>query len=288
MASNTMPKCKYGLGCRIITPEEEMSTNLPKEQQHWFKFQHPCYFVCKEGNPELGPPGVKVPLHDRFGMVGVNGRGAACPPCVGELCAANQCTNMDPDHRRCFRHPEDDPEVVEAEEDEAPDELDQAVLQDEVAWTAPELGAVDEEAAMAAKMAAVEAAGNGELEAAVAAYSTALAGMPSALLYAKRAEALLKLGHPSAAVADCEKALEINPDGGKAYKVAAKALLKTGAWETAYARVCTGVKLDYDEDAAELQKVLRAKCDKMKKIAAQVAKRAAAAAGEGEAEAPSA
>ena len=36
--------------------------------------------------------------------------------------------------------------------------------------------------------------------------------MPSALLYAKRAEALLKLGHPSAAVADCEKALELNPD----------------------------------------------------------------------------
>ena len=77
---------------------------------------------------------------------------------------------------------------------------------------------------------------------------------------ASRAEALLKLGHPSAAVADCEKALELNPDGGKAYKVAAKALLKTGAWETAYARVCTGVKLDY---------------------------RRAAAAAEGEAEAPS-
>ena len=49
---------------------------------------------------------------------------------------------MDPDHRRCFRHPEDDPEVVEAEVDEAPDELDQAVLPDEAACTAQQQLAV--------------------------------------------------------------------------------------------------------------------------------------------------
>ena len=35
---------------------------------------------------------------------------------------------------------------------------------------------------------------------------------------------LLKLGHASAALADCDKALAANPDSAKTYKVAAKAL----------------------------------------------------------------
>ena len=76
MASNTMPVCKYGLACRIISPKEECTTKSAKEQQHWFKFQHPCYCVHNEGHPALGPPGIKVPLHTRFGMHGVYGRGA--------------------------------------------------------------------------------------------------------------------------------------------------------------------------------------------------------------------
>ena len=103
MASNTMPICKYGLACRIITPEEEMSTKSPKEEQHWYKFQHPCFWCLKDGHPELGPPGMKCPLHPRLGMTG---RGGVCPPVLAEMAAKHQCTNMDPDHRRCFRHPE--------------------------------------------------------------------------------------------------------------------------------------------------------------------------------------
>ena len=97
-------------------------------------------------------------------------------------------------------------------------------------------------------------------------------------------EALLRLGRPSAAAADCEKALELNPDSAKAYKVAGKALTKTGDFEGAYAKLCTGNKIDEDEDSAALQKTLKAKCDKMKKIGAQRAKREAAAAPAAEAE----
>ena len=130
---------------------------------------------------------------------------------------------------------------------------------------------------MEAKAAGAEAAANGEHAAAAAAYSKAIAGgLGSALVYAKRAEALLRLGHPTAAAADCERALEANPDSAKAYKVAAKALTKKGEWERAYERVCTAIKIDYDDDLAELQKTLKAKVDKMKKIEAQRAKRAAA------------
>ena len=68
------------------------------------------------------------------------------------------------------------------------------------------------------------------------------------------------LSHPGQA------ALEKNPDSAKPYKVAAKALTKKGEWTAAYEKVCVGMKIDWDEDAAELQKVLKAKCDKMKKI----------------------
>ena len=275
LASNTMPVCKYGLACRIITPEEECTTNLPKEQQHWYKFQHPCFWVCKEGHPELGPPGVKVPLHTRFGMSGMLGRGGPCPPCLEGM--IQPCTNMDPDHRRCFRHPEDDEEVVEVI-DETPDEMDEAVLKNEQPWAAPDVGTVSEDDAMEAKMAAAEAMSNGDLSAAVTGYSKALAGNPSALTYAKRAEALLKLGHPTAAIADCDKALEMNPDSAKTYKVAAKALTKKGEWQAAYAKICIGNKIDEDEDSALLLKQLKAKVDREKKIAKQKAKREEAAA----------
>ena len=58
MASNTMPKCKYGLACRIIDPVVECTANRPIAEQHWAKFQHPCYLICEEGHPGLGPPGM--------------------------------------------------------------------------------------------------------------------------------------------------------------------------------------------------------------------------------------
>jgi len=180
---------------------------------------------------------------------------------------------MDPDHRRCFRHPEDDEEVVEVV-DETPDEMDAAVIKDEEAWTAPDCGTVDDDAGMEAKMAAAEAASNGDFAAAVAAYSKSLAAAPSALTYAKRAEMLLKLNLPSAAVADCGRAKELNPDSAKPYKVAGKALTKKGEWLAAYDNLCTGNKIDEDEDSATLQKALKAKVDKMKKIGEARSKRA--------------
>ena len=158
--------------------------------------------------------------------------------------------------------------------DESADELDAAVLKDEKPWTPPECGTVGEDEAMEAKMAAAEAAGNGDFEAAVTGYSKALAAAPSALTFAKRAEALLKLGLPTAAVADCQKAKELNPDSAKPYKVAGKALAKTGDFAGAYASLCTGNKIDEDDDSRELQKTLKAKVDKMKKIGEARSKRA--------------
>ena len=166
--------------------------------------------------------------------------------------------------------------------DESADDLDNAVIAAEDDWTPPTFadGEVSEEQGMEAKGEAAEAAANGEFDKAVAAYSKALAVAPSALTYAKRAETLLKLGRPTAALKDCTVALEMNPDSAKTYKVAAKALAKKGQWQGAYDKLCTANKIDEDDDSRLLQKQLKAKCDKVKKIEELRAKRAQAAAEE--------
>ena len=53
-------------------------------------------------------------------MHGVEGRGSGCPDAM--TVRIQPCTNLDPDHRRCFRHPEDDEEVIEVV-DESLDEV---------------------------------------------------------------------------------------------------------------------------------------------------------------------
>lgn len=262
MASNTMPRCKYGLKCRIVDPKIEGTSKGPLTSQHSYKFQHPCFWVCKEGHPELGPPGVLCPLDPKLG-----------PPCMASMIVP--CTNMDPDHRRCFRHPEDDV-VVEEVIDESLDDLDKAVLIETEPWVEPVTSDVSEEEGVQSKMLAAEAAADGDYAKAVLEYSKALAATPSALTFAKRAEALLKMGYPQAAAADCKRATEINPDSAKAYKVAAKALVLSGDFAEAYTSLCVGNKIDEDEDSAALQKSLKAKCDKIKKIGEVRAKRAAA------------
>ena len=54
-------------------------------------------------------------------------------------------------------------------------------------------------------MAASEAASNGEHAKAVEAFSKVVVLAPSPLVYAKRADAFLKLKKPNAAIRDCDK-----------------------------------------------------------------------------------
>lgn len=65
----------------------------------------------------------------------------------------------------------------------------------------------------------------GDWEAALTKYNEAvLAAPPSALLYANRANALLKLGRPRAAERDCDLALAENPDSAKVNMIAFECL----------------------------------------------------------------
>ena len=112
----------------------------------------------------------------------------------------------------------DEPEEPEEEDKElmpADDETPAPMGPDE----APELSDAEMDKAGELKMAASEAAGNGDYAKAVKAYSEVVFLTPSPLVYAKRADAFLKLKKPNAAVRDANKALELNSDSAKALRV---------------------------------------------------------------------
>ncbi|KAL8612919.1 hypothetical protein ACOMHN_034996 [Nucella lapillus] len=97
---------------------------------------------------------------------------------------------------------------------------------------------------------AMDAMVDGRLEDAVQAFTDAIKSNPtSALLYAKRASAYLKMNKPKKAIHDCTKAIEINPDSAQGYKWRGKAHKLLGNWEDAYHDLTVACKLDYDDDA---------------------------------------
>jgi len=113
------------------------------------------------------------------------------------------------------------------------------------------------------KAAGQEALDEGNIAKAIQHYTEAiLTEVASALVYAKRAELLLKDKRPRAAISDCSVAIEVNPDCGKAYRIRGLASRRLGLWEQAQKDLMLGQKLDYDEDVQEIQKFV---CDKVRK-----------------------
>merc|ERR1719247_3408851 len=55
-------------------------------------------------------------------------------------------------------------------------------------------------------------------------------GNVSAMMFAKRADILLKLKRPCACIADCDAAIEVNPDSAKAFRLRGKAYRKICNW----------------------------------------------------------
>ena len=62
---------------------------------------------------------------------------------------------------------------------------------------------------------------------------------------------LLKLKRPISAIADCDKAISINPDSAQGYKFRGRANRLLGKWVEAKTDLATACKLDYDEAANE-------------------------------------
>ncbi|ELW64446.1 Hsc70-interacting protein [Tupaia chinensis] len=84
-----------------------------------------------------------------------------------------------------------------------------------------------------------------------------------AILYAKRASVFVKLQKPNAAIRDCNRAIEINPDSAQPYKWRGKAHRLLGHWEEAAHDLALACKLDYDEDASAMLKEVQPRAQKI-------------------------
>lgn len=77
----------------------------------------------------------------------------------------------------------------------------------------------DWDAAGDAKEKANEAKANGDYETALSKFTEAMTiGSVSAMVLANRADVLMKLKRPCAAISDCSAAIDINPDSAKALR----------------------------------------------------------------------
>jgi suppressor of tumorigenicity protein 13 len=97
---------------------------------------------------------------------------------------------------------------------------------------------------------------DGEFEEAINYYTEAILLNPAPLFYAKRGQAFLKLNKPNAAIRDCNRALQLNPDNAAAYKFRGRAHRLLGNWEDAAIDLRQACKLDYDDQANDWLKVI--------------------------------
>ncbi|CDJ59159.1 58 kDa phosphoprotein, putative [Eimeria maxima] len=123
-----------------------------------------------------------------------------------------------------------------------------------------ELTDEDYEKLAKAKEAATDAADAGDLDKAVESYTDALLiGNPTALLYTRRADILLKQKRYAAAIRDCDEALKLNPDNARAYRIRGTAHRYLGHWKQAHSDIEMGQKIDYDENIWDIQKLVEQK-----------------------------
>ncbi|KAF0032434.1 hypothetical protein F2P81_014724 [Scophthalmus maximus] len=114
------------------------------------------------------------------------------------------------------------------------------------------------------KMEAIDALGEGNLQKALDLFTAAIKLNPClAILYAKRASVFIKMQKPNAAIRDCNRAININPDSAQPYKWRGKAHRLLGHWEEAAKDLATACKLDYDEDASAMLKDVQPKANKI-------------------------
>ncbi|CAL0331125.1 unnamed protein product [Lupinus luteus] len=107
----------------------------------------------------------------------------------------------------------------------------------------------ERDAAQVAKSRAMDAISEGKLDEALGHLTEAILLNPhSAILYATRASAFLKLKKPNAAIRDADYALKINPDSAKGFKMRGMARAMLGLWEEAAIDLHVASKIDYDEE----------------------------------------
>lgn len=107
-----------------------------------------------------------------------------------------------------------------------------------------------------AKREAAEALEDGVYKVALKKYTeVVMAGGGTALILSKRAEVLLKERRPCAAIQDCSKALKLNTEMGKAFRVRGLAQRRLGKWIEASKDLATAQRLDFDENTVAVARL---------------------------------
>ncbi|XP_062972571.1 putative protein FAM10A4 [Elgaria multicarinata webbii] len=108
---------------------------------------------------------------------------------------------------------------------------------------------------------------SGEMQNAIDLITEAIKLNPqSSLLYANRASIFVKMQKPNAAIRDCNKASELNPDDAQTYKWRGKAHMLLGHWEEAAEDLALACTWDYDEDTNALLKEVQPRALKMTEL----------------------
>lgn len=110
------------------------------------------------------------------------------------------------------------------------------------------------------KTQSAEAVEKGHFEEALGLLDAAIdIGGVSAMMLTKRADLLLKLRRPLAAIADCDEALFLNPDSGKAFRIRGLAHRALHHWEEAHFDLGTAQTIDFDETVEAEKKFVDSK-----------------------------
>jgi len=112
--------------------------------------------------------------------------------------------------------------------------------------------------AMMLKSNALKLYKEGQFQESVNAYTLAIKCNPqSAILFASRAQVLLDMKKPNAAIRDCDKSISLNPDSAKGYKYRGKARRYLGKYDLALKDVQLGLKLDWEQEFHALELELK-------------------------------
>lgn len=152
---------------------------------------------------------------------------------VDETVESEPESDLEIDNEGCVPPDEDDPKQVmgDATKEVSEEDMDKA----------------DEK-----RREAVSQFSEGNINKAIELYTEAIQLNPnSALLYAKRGQAYLKLSKPNACIKDCTRALELNCDSAPAYKFRGRAYRLIGKWEEAAKDLRQACNIDLDEQTDE-------------------------------------
>nr|CAI5849693.1 unnamed protein product [Callosobruchus analis] len=130
-----------------------------------------------------------------------------------------------------------------------PDKLDE---NQKMGDTEKEVTDEDRDKADEKRIEAMQQLSEGNVDKAIDIFTEAIELNPqSALLFAKRGQAYLRLTKPNACIRDCTRALEINCDSAAAYKFRGRAYRLLGEWELAAKDLRQACNIDFDEQTDE-------------------------------------